>query len=72
MLKCTFSVVLSVFAAATAVISAAPLKLASGGKALFRIVVAEDQNQLDKFAAEDLQSYLGRMAGAEFADLTAG
>ena len=63
MLKCTLSIVLGVLVAA----SAAPLKLASGGKALVKIAVAEEQNQFDKFAAEDLQSYLGRMAGAEFA-----
>ncbi len=66
MQKSTLSLVLSVFVAISAA-SAAPLKLSSGGKALFRIAVAEEQNQFDKFAAEDLQSYLGRMAGAEFA-----
>ncbi len=66
MLRSTLSIVLCVLAAASAVVYAAPMKLASGGKALFRIAVAEEQNLFEKFAAEDLQSYLGRMAGAEF------
>ena len=47
-------------------LSAAELKLASGGKALFKIVLPEQHNKFDVFAAEDLQSYLGRMAGASF------
>lgn len=42
------------------------LKLASGGKALFKIAISEQPNKFDKFACEDLQSYLGRMSGAEF------
>ena len=46
---------------------AAQMKLASGGKAFVKIVVAEKPGKYDGFAAEDLQSYLGRMAGAEFA-----
>ena len=66
MLKRTLSVVLSVMTIA-GVLSAAPMKFASGGKALVRIAVAAEQNQYDKFAAADLASYLGRMAGAEFA-----
>ena len=53
--------------AASLAATAAPLKLASGRKALVKIVVAEKQGRFDGFAAEDLQSYLGRMAGAEFA-----
>ncbi len=47
-------------------LSAAELKLASDGKALFKIALPEQQNKFDVFAAEDLQSYLGRMAGASF------
>ena len=47
-------------------LSAAELKLASGGKALFKIALPEQQNKFDVFAAEDLQSYLGRMADASF------
>ena len=35
-------------------ISAAPLKLASGGKAFFKIAVAEKPGKFDGFAAEDL------------------
>ena len=46
---------------------AAPSKLASGGKPLVKIAVGAEQNLYDKFAAEDLASYLGRMAGAKFA-----
>lgn len=56
---------LAIMAVATA-FAGETLKLASGGKALFRIAVSEQQNQYDKFAVEDLQSYLGRMSGAEF------
>ncbi len=66
MFKYTLSVVLSLMTVAS-MISAAPLKLASGGKALVKIAVTAKQNQFDKFAAADLASYLGRMAGAEFA-----
>ncbi len=58
---------LSVFIATGAAFAAAPLKLASEGRALVKIVVAEKPGKFDGFAAEDLQSYLGRMAGAEFA-----
>ena len=65
MMRCTLSFVLSVIAIICTA-EAAPLKLASGGKALFRIALAEEQNKFDKFAADDLASYLGRMAGAEF------
>ena len=58
-------------------LSAAELKLASRGKALFKIALPEQQNKFDVFAAEDLQSYLGCMAGASFqivkeAELTSG
>ena len=67
MLKNTLSLVLGVLVATSTAFAAPSLKLASGGKALFKIAVAAEQNRLDEFAAEDLQSYLGRMAGAEFA-----
>ena len=58
-------------------LGAAPMKLASGGKALVRIVVADKPGRFDGFAAEDLKKYLGGMAGAEFtvvneSDLAAG
>ncbi|MBO4345053.1 MAG: DUF4838 domain-containing protein, partial [Victivallales bacterium] len=58
-------------------VAAAPMKLASGGKALVRIVVADKPGRFDGFAAEDLKKYLGGMAGAEFtvvneSDLAAG
>ena len=49
------------------VFGGAPMKLASGGKALAKIVVSETAGKFDGFAAEDLASYLGRTAGTEFA-----
>ena len=61
-LKC--AVLIVVFALSGAV--AAPMKLASGGKALVKIVISEKPGRFDGFAAEDLQKYLGGMAGAEF------
>ena len=66
MLRHTFSIIAGVLMATGVALSAAPLKLASGGKAFFKIAVPAEQNQLDKFAAADLANYLGRMAGAEF------
>ncbi len=66
MLRLTFAIITSVFIASCAFAVASPLKLASGGKALVKIAVSSEQNKFDYFAAEDLQSYLGRMAGAEF------
>ena len=47
-------------------VCAGNLKLASGGKALFKIATGEPMAKFDQFAAEDLQRYLGGMAGAEF------
>ena len=52
--------------AASLAATAAPMKLASGGKALVKIVISEKPGRFDGFAAEDLQKYLGGMAGAEF------
>ncbi len=65
MLKYTLSLVAGVFMVASAAF-AAPLKLATGGKALVKIVVADKPGRFDGFAAEDLRKYLGAMAGAEF------
>ena len=55
----------------------ANLRFASGGKALVKIATGEPMAKYDAFAAEDLQRYLGGMAGAEFqvvkeADLAPG
>lgn len=42
----------------------ADLKLASGGKSAYRIIVALDAPPADRYAAEELQQYLEKMTGA--------
>ena len=48
-------------------LGAEPLVLAKGGQTEFRIVVADDATEAEKYAAQELAAYLGKLSGAAFA-----
>jgi len=45
--------------------SAAPLLLAENGRSAYRIVVADDASPSTKYAAEELQTFIGQIAGVK-------
>ena len=47
-------------------LSAEPLVLAKGGQTDLRIVVAADATEPEKYAAQELATYLGKLSGATF------
>jgi len=60
------AILLSVGCFMLSTLGAEPLLLAKGGQTEFRIVVADDATEAEKYAAQELAAYLGKLSGATF------